>query len=126
MELTTYFKSVLEQDVCAVVICNLEHEIIYMNPEAKRRYAKRGGEALLGRCLLDCHNQESQEMIRKVVAWFSESREHNRMFTYHNPKENKDVYMIALRADDGTLIGYYEKHEFRDVETRKPYDFGND
>ena len=48
------------------------------------------------------------------------------MFTYHNPKENKDVYMIALRADDGTLIGYYEKHEFRDAETRKLYDFGND
>ena len=75
---------------------------------------------------MECHNQKSQEIIRKVVAWFAESREHNRMFTYHNPKENKDVYMIALRADDGTLIGYYEKHEFRDAETRKLHDFGNE
>lgn len=123
MELSAYFKSVLEQDVCAVVICNLEHEIIYMNPEAKRRYAKRGGASLLGKSLLDCHNEDSNRKIREVVAWFLENVEHNRIFTYHNPKENKDVYMIALRDDDGTLIGYYEKHEFRDSETRKVYDF---
>ena len=25
--------------------------------------------------------------------------------------------MIALRAEDGHLIGYYEKHEFRNRET---------
>ena len=32
--LSTYFKSILEQDRAAVVICNLQHEIIYMNPAA--------------------------------------------------------------------------------------------
>ena len=31
--------------------------------------------------------------------------------------------MVALRDEDGTLIGYYEKHEYRDVETRARYDF---
>ena len=31
-------------------------------------------------------------------------------------EENKDVYMVALRDDDGTLIGYYEKHEYRNRE----------
>ena len=25
--------------------------------------------------------------------------------------------MVALRDDDGTLIGYYEKHEYRNIET---------
>ena len=34
MELGTYFKSVIDQDRASVVICNLEHEIIYMNPAA--------------------------------------------------------------------------------------------
>ena len=29
--------------------------------------------------------------------------------------------MVALR-DDGELIGYYEKHEYRDKETMKMYD----
>ena len=36
MNLNVYFKSVLEQDTAAVVLCNLEHEIIYMNPAAKQ------------------------------------------------------------------------------------------
>lgn len=123
MELTSYFKSVLEQDTSAVVICNLKHEIIYMNPTAIERYHKYGGAALLGTNLLDCHNAKSNEIIKKVVAWFQESPSHNRIYTTHNPKENKDVYIIALRDDDGALIGYYEKHEYRNRETAAPYDF---
>lgn len=122
MELANYFKSIIGQDRCAVVICNLEHEIIYMNPAAVERYAKRGGAALVGKSLMDCHNPQSVEMIRKVVAWFAQSRENNIVYTYYNEKENKDVYMIALRDEDGTLIGYYEKHEYRNLETAKKYD----
>ncbi|MBO5146741.1 MAG: PAS domain-containing protein [Lachnospiraceae bacterium] len=123
MELSQFFKSIIDQDRCAVVICNLQHEIIYMNPTAVQRYAKRGGAALIGKSLLDCHNAQSVEMIKKVLAWFAESREHNRIYTFHNEKENKDVYMVALRDEDGTLIGYYEKHEYRNAETAKQYDF---
>lgn len=29
-----YFKSVLEQDEAAIVLCDLEHTIVYMNPAA--------------------------------------------------------------------------------------------
>ena len=117
-EYSTFFKSMIDQDRCAVVICNLQHEIIYMNPSAVTRYAKRGGEGLIGQSLLDCHNEKSAERIQ----WFAESREHNLVYTFHNKKENKDVYMVALRDDEGRLIGYYEKHEYRDVETMKLYD----
>lgn len=124
MELSSFFKSVIEQDLCAVVICDLSHNIIYMNPAAIERYAKYGGAALVGRSLLDCHNARSQEKIEQVVAWFSERRENNRVFTDYNEKENKDVYMVALRAEDGTLIGYYEKHEYRNRETAPMYDLG--
>ncbi len=123
-DLSQYFRSVIDQDRCAVVICNLDHEIIYMNPAAAARYANRGGAALVGQSLLDCHNAQSVAMIEKVAAWFAESREHNIIYTYHNEKENKDVYMVALRDADGTLIGYYEKHEYRDLETGALYDFG--
>lgn len=34
---------------------------------------------------------------------------------------DKDVYMVALRNDSGDLIGYYEKHEYRNCETMKMY-----
>ncbi len=123
MDLAPYFRSIVEQDRCAVVICNLEHEIIYMNPTAIERYAKRGGASLVGKSLLDCHSAESNEKIRRVADWFAESPTHNIMHTFHNDKENKDVYMVALRDADGTLIGYYEKHEYRNRETDKPYSF---
>lgn len=123
MEISKYFKSIIEQDRCAVVICNLENEIIYMNPTAIARYQKWGGVALIGKSLLDCHNPNSSKMIKKVVLWFAKSKENNIVYTSYNEKENKDVYMVALRDEDGTLIGYYEKHEYRNAETAKMYDF---
>jgi PAS domain-containing protein len=117
----SFYQSVLDQDRAAVVICNLKHEIIYMNPAAVQNYAKRGGDKLIGVSLLDCHNPESREKIQRVVDWFSQDASHNIVYTSHNDKQNKDVYMVALR-DAGKLIGYYEKHEYRNAETMKPYD----
>ena len=101
------FKSVIDQDRAAVVICDTEHTIVYMNPAAVQNYANRGGAELVGKSLLACHNERSNEMIRKI----------------YNEKQNKDVYMVALRDEDGELLGYYEKHEFRNKETAKMYDF---
>ena len=123
MDLFPFFKSVLEQDRSAVVLCDLGHTIVYMNPAAEERYARYGGMALLGRSLLDCHSPKANEMIKKVAAWFGESREHNLIYTFRNEKENKDVYMVALRDEVGKLIGYYEKHEYRGRETMELYDF---
>jgi len=123
MELFPYLKSVLEQDRSAVVLCDLDHTIVYMNPAAGERYAKRGGLALVGKSLLDCHPPQANERIKEVVAWFQESRDHNLIYTFRNERENKDVYMVALRDDVGALIGYYEKHEYRNRETMKLYDF---
>lgn len=40
-DISQYFKSIIDQDRCAVVICNLAHEIIYMNKAAVERYADR-------------------------------------------------------------------------------------
>lgn len=121
--MTQYFKSIIDQDRCAVVICNLQHEIIYMNPAAVSRYAKRGGSSLVGKNLLDCHSGGSRKMIEKTVAWFAESSDNNIIYTSYNEKENKDVYMVALRDDVGKLIGYYEKHEYRNRETAEFYGF---
>ena len=113
------FKSVLETDRSAVVICDVNHTIIYMNKVAIERYHKD----LTGFSLLDCHNARSDEIIIKVVDWFSKSSDNNMIYTFHNEKENKDVYMVALRDDEGSLIGYYEKHEYRNPETAEVYDF---
>lgn len=123
MELSKYMKSIIDMDRASVVICDLEHTIIYMNPAAVCRYGKSGGGELVGKSLMNCHNEKSCEMIEKVVAWFAEDATHNMIYTFHNEKENKDVYMVALRDEEEHLIGYYEKHEYRNKETAGQYDF---
>ena len=117
MELLIFFKSVLEQDTAPVVICDLEHTVVYMNPASISRYHTD----LTGKSLKACHNADSNAKIDRVVAWFAESKNNNIVYTSRNDKENKDVYMVALRDDNGTLIGYYEKHVYRGQETRSLY-----
>lgn len=116
-----FYKSIIDQDRSSIVICNLEHTIIYMNPAAISNYEKRGGDKLVGQSLLGCHNAESCDKIKRVVEWFALSPENNRVYTFYNERQNKDVYMIALR-DGERLIGYYEKHEYRNRETMAFYD----
>lgn len=120
MELAPFFRSVIDQDRAAVVLCDLSHTIIYMNPASISNYHKD----LTGQSLLNCHNADSNEKIERVVRWFAADTSHNCVFTFHNEKQNKDVYMIALRDADGSLIGYYEKHEYRNPETAERYQLG--
>lgn len=120
MELEKFFKSIIESDNAPIVICDLNHTMVYLNPAAKARYQKHG--ELTGTSIFDCHNADSNEKIRRVVEWFNADKSHNRVYTFRNDKEQKDVYMIALRDDRGELIGYYEKHEYRTNETMKKYD----
>lgn len=117
MELSKFLKSVLDADTAPVVICDLEHTVVYMNPASIARYHTD----LTGKSLKACHNAESGAKIDRVVAWFAESKDNNIVYTSRNDKENKDVYMVALRDEGGTLIGYYEQHEYRNRETKELY-----
>lgn len=117
--LNELFKSVIDQDRAAIVICDINSTIVYMNPSAVKRYRKN----LTGNSIKDCHNAKSNEIIERVLSWFKESSDNNMIFAYHNKRENKDVYIVALRDDEKNLIGYYEKQEYRNCETDKPYQF---
>lgn len=122
MDMFAFFRSILEQDASPVVICDTAHQIIYMNPAACEQYSKYGGDGLLGRNLLDCHNDPSKELINRVLDWFRASSSHNCVHTFYNEKQNKDIYMIALRSQQGELIGYYEKHAYRNRDMTPFYD----
>lgn len=111
-------KSILDQDLAPVVICDPEDTIVYMNPSAVARYRRD----LTGSSIRDCHPPAANKMIDKVLDIFRKSKDNNIVYTYRNDRENKDVYMVALRDEDGNLIGYYEKHEFRSHETIELYE----
>ena len=38
-----FFKSIIDMDIAPIVVCSLEHKIIYMNPAAAESYKKSGG-----------------------------------------------------------------------------------
>jgi PAS domain-containing protein len=107
------FKSILDQDRAPIVVCDMESTVVYMNPSAIARYKRD----LTGMSIKMCHPTAANEKIDQVLAWFAQSCDNNIVYTFLNEEENKDVYMVALRDDDGTLIGYYEKHEYRNIET---------
>ena len=121
MSLEKFFKAIIDSDNASVVICDKNHTIVYMNPAACKSYEKYGGEDLVSKCILDCHNEHSAAAIKTVAAAFEKNPKLNRVFTFHNEKQNKDVYMIALRDETGELLGYYEKHEYRNQETCERY-----
>ena len=111
--LNKLLKSVIDSDKAPVVVCDIDSTVVYMNPASVARYHVD----LTGKSIKECHNAKSNEMIDKVLEWFKKDKSNNCVYTSRNDKENKDVYMVALRDEAGELIGYYEKHEYRSRET---------
>ncbi len=121
IELPLFFKSVVDADESAIVLCDINNTIVYMNPSAIRMYANRGGASLVGHSIRCYHGEDAMSIIKMIASWFEESPQNNKVFTSHNDEKNIDSYMIALRDDNGNLIGYYEKHENRNPETKSRY-----
>jgi DUF438 domain-containing protein len=101
-ELLTAFLDSLNQPF---VFVDTEHVIRYMNKPAVERY--KGRPAEVGRSIFDCHNENSNRIIREVFGALSEG-EGERMIA---DNEEFRVYMRAVRDEDGNLIGYYERFE---------------
>ena len=116
-----FFKSLIDQDGNPIVICDTEHVIRYMNPAAIAYYASYGGDALVGKSLMACHKPASREAIERILAWFRVDKGNNCVHTMYLPKEKLDVYVIALRDDNGELIGYYEQQIFREPDPAPLY-----
>ena len=120
-DLAPFFRSIVEQDPMPVVVCDLTHTIVYMNPAAVDHYSDRGGANLVGLIIFDCHHPKSSEAIRRVFEWFLADKKNNCVHTMYLEAQQKDIYMVALRDENGELIGYYEKHESRKWDKSKFY-----
>ena len=88
-----------------LLLADTEHVIRYMNRAAIAYYSE--GESLIGRSLLDCHNEQSQQQIIEILAAM-QAGEEERLIT---DNEKHRIYMRAVRGADGQVLGYYERYE---------------
>jgi PAS domain-containing protein len=78
----------------AVTIADENGHIVFLNDLAVEHYGDRGGAALVGTDLYDCHNSESQAKIKNLYARY---RAGDLTPTrYHEQKENGLAESIVL------------------------------
>jgi DUF438 domain-containing protein len=87
------------------LFADTQHVTRYMNKAAMAHYDD--GEALVGRSLLDCHNERSGQIIKEVLAAF-EAGEDERLISQD---EKRRIYMRVVRDTNGHVLGYYERYE---------------
>ena len=88
-----------------ILFADTGHVTRYMNNAAMAYYEE--GESLIGRSLLDCHNERSQQMMIDILAAMYDGEE-ERLIT---DDEKHRIYMRAVRDAGGCLLGYYERYE---------------
>lgn len=88
-----------------ILFADTQHVTRYMNKAAIIHY--EGGESLIGRSLLDCHNEQSQEMMIEILSAMHQGEE-ERLIT---DNEEHRIYMRAVRDAEGQVLGYYERYE---------------
>lgn len=89
-----------------ILFADTEHVTRYMNKAAIAHYAE-DGESLIGRSLLNCHNERSQRMMVEILAEMHEGLE-ERLIT--DNKEHR-IFMRVVRDTGGRVLGYYERYE---------------
>ena len=100
MKIETVIPDWAKEMNCAVTVCDAEGVIIYMNDKAKEVFAARGD--LMGKNLMNCHNDKSKEIIRHLL----ETGEDN-AYTIEKNGLHKMIYQTAWRVD-GKVAGLVE------------------
>lgn len=86
---------------CAVTVCDADAVIIYQNRKARKQYEAHGD--LIGRNLMDCHNERSQAIIRHILA----TGESN-SYTITKNGRNKFIHQAPWLTGDGRIAGIVE------------------
>ena len=102
---TALMTAILDSLKDPLLFADTHHVTRYMNRAAIAHYKE--GEALIGRSLLDCHNEQSQEMMIEILAAMHEGAEEQLI----TDNEQHRIYMRAVRDGDGRMLGYYERYE---------------
>lgn len=105
MDTIDIFKSIIDSWNKPIVFVDTNHIIQYMNTPAKTHYAKWGD--ILGQSIFNCHNEKSRQIIRDT---FTKLENGEREVLLVNNEKHR-VYMMGVRNEQGSLIGYCERYD---------------
>jgi len=101
-----FMAAILDSLKDPVLVADTEHTIRYLNRAAIVYYEE--GESLLGRSLLDCHNERSCRMMVEILAAMQQEGLVEQLIT---DDEKHRIFMRAVRDPQGHVLGYYERYE---------------
>ena len=120
LDLTDFFKGIIDSEEGPVIICNLEYRIIYANPASDKCYSPVA--PLSGKLLETLMNEEQLSKVVMSVEWFKEGKKNNKVFALHDNRNNMDLYILAIRNKRNELIGFYSRREDRTPDQGKLFD----
>lgn len=87
---------------CAITVADADCIITHMNA-ASRRINGDGTDSLIGSNLMDCHNERSRQIIRRILDTGGKN-----VYTIQKKGQKKLIYQTAWRKPDGTVGGIVE------------------
>ncbi len=110
-DINTIYKHLLNALENPILVADCQHRVIYMNQAAIQHYT--GGETLIGKNLLTCHNENSQKIMIEILQAMQNHQLEEQVISQ---KEHFSVLMCAIRDENQKLLGYFEK--FRPKQNR--------
>jgi transcriptional regulator with PAS, ATPase and Fis domain len=86
----------------AITVADKDYTIINMNPKATATFQSYGGSALLGKNLMECHNERSRELMKKIME-----TGHPHTYTIEKGGQKKIIHQ-ARWEKDGQIGGLVE------------------
>lgn len=106
--------AIVETVTYPIVFVDTTHTVRFLNKAARRRYyEQRGVPNLLGKSIFDCHQETTRAQI---VQLFDRMRAGEDEIYLKVNKYREKVFIVAVRGQDGALIGYYERFEAMTLE----------
>jgi DUF438 domain-containing protein len=87
-----------------IVFVDTTHTIRFMNKYAVNNYKDRFGNDLIGKSIFNCHNDNSKRLILQGFLELLQGKDKVLVFENEKVKE----YMVGVRNENGTLLGYFE------------------
>ena len=92
----------IKQFPAAILVCDCNGVILEMNDRAAKTQERDGGYALVGRNLLDCHNEPARSKLEKMLETCQKN-----IYTIENAGIKKLIYQCPW-FEDGHYAGFVE------------------